>query len=199
MAEPPVSGLTVVKASYGVSPNFIDVTDNVILMIQDGDLTFTVSPQSLGILDPAPGVQKEFQAQVVINGGIPSNLSKVDGEVFAISAPPLKGKKKDVNHAFNIFTALWYCFVFGLAGYLGYSGYRLGAESVGSPMLGYFFLFVVGGGFFALGTAEAGTGILGLIAASPGLLAIIPIVIFWGTLWTPDFIDYEQLKKPLGP
>ena len=83
-------GLKILQASYGVSGNFTDVTTEVTAMVTDGTLNFTVSAQSLGVLDPAPGVVKTFQVNLTINGGDSTLLTKNDGEQFTISAPTQK-------------------------------------------------------------------------------------------------------------
>ncbi len=88
-----VDGLKILKASYGIQGNFTDVTKEAQAMVDDGSINFVVSPQNLGILDPAPGVKKTFQAQVVINKGTPTVMSKDDGEVFVINATPDPSKK----------------------------------------------------------------------------------------------------------
>ncbi len=53
-------GLTIVKATYGVETQFVDVTTEVQGLVQNGEIDFVVSPQSLGIPDPNPGSDKQI-------------------------------------------------------------------------------------------------------------------------------------------
>ena len=80
-SEPPAPGLKILKASYGTGTTNTDVTDEVSKMVtSDGSLSFTVGAQSLGILDPAPGVKKTLQISFSINGGKPTLLQHDDGD-----------------------------------------------------------------------------------------------------------------------
>ena len=56
MSTGPVNedGLTIVHATYGVDSQFVDVTTEVKGLVQNGELDFIVSAQSLGIPDPNP-------------------------------------------------------------------------------------------------------------------------------------------------
>ena len=169
----PNTGLQVVQASYGVAPNFQDVTAETAALVQNGSLNFTVSPQSLGILDPAPGVTKTFQLKTVINGGLPNILSKNDGEVFNISAPGVASDKKSPSHVFNIFTAFWYFLCALFIAYFSVSAYQLGAYGFKSPIVGYLF------------------GAITLITFGMFELVWVPIIIFVYSLTWPDGITFD--------
>jgi hypothetical protein len=81
------SGLQIVKAEYGYSGNWTDVTNAVQdLMKSDGSIDIKVGFKELGLPDPNPNKQKQLQVEYTINGG-PSTQSLVDGERFKLSAP----------------------------------------------------------------------------------------------------------------
>lgn len=172
----PNTGLEVIKASYGAQNNFQDVTTEVDSLVQDGELNFTVSPQALGILDPAPGVQKTFQANIKINGGDPTLLTKNDGEVFMISAPGVEEKKSGPSHVFNIMSAFWYFLVILFTVYFSMSAYRMGALGFASPIIGYI--------FFALSIVTF--GMFGLVG--------VPVFMFFYSLIWPNGINMDVLN-----
>ena len=81
------SGLQIVKAEYGYSGNFTDVTDALQnLMKSDGSIDVKVGFKQLGLPDPNPNKQKELQVEYTINGA-PSINTLVDGQQFKLSAP----------------------------------------------------------------------------------------------------------------
>jgi hypothetical protein len=174
------AGLKITKASYGVQGNFTDVTKEVQAMIVDGELSFTVSAQSLGILDPAPGVKKTFQASVIINGGTPSILSKEDGEQFSISAPaPKKGPTGPLAGSLSIF---------------GYIFYGIGIFLT----IAYIF-FTVGSGY-QTGLAM-GSQILGVIFAVGAPIYYIPlqIIVFFYSLIFGGTLTFKSIELPPLP
>lgn len=82
------SGLQIVKAEYGYTGNFTDVTDAVQnLMKPDGSIDIKVGFKELGLPDPNPNKQKQLDVEYTINGGSSINTFK-DGERFKLSAPP---------------------------------------------------------------------------------------------------------------
>jgi hypothetical protein len=82
------TGIKIVKALYGVSPNNVDVTASVVSHVKDGSINLVVTPDSLGVTDPNPGKQKTLDVTYTINNG-PSNTQSVkDNEVFMVNAPP---------------------------------------------------------------------------------------------------------------
>lgn len=173
--DAPPTGLYIAKASYGVQGNFTDVTEEAQALVQDGNINFTVSAQSLGILDPAPGVTKTFQAQVVINSGTPSTISKEDGEVFAVSAPPVKSDDKP-SHFGNIYSAFWYGFMAVLTSYVAFSSYKFGAKGLGVSIVG---IILAGLTFISFGWA--------------GLL-ILPGFVFLYSLYDPNGLDFSYAR-----
>jgi hypothetical protein len=116
-------GLSIIKASYGIQGNFVDVTKEVQGLIKDGELDFVVSAQSLGILDPAPGVQKDLQVQYTINGGN-KNLDTIsDTKQLKLSVPSVK---HNVNHTFSFMKYLWTSIVIFFVGVLAIDSYKAG-------------------------------------------------------------------------
>lgn len=82
------TGIKIVKALYGVSPNNVDVTASVVSHVKDGSINLVVTPDSLGVTDPNPGKEKTLDVTYTINNG-PSNTQSVrDNEVFMVNAPP---------------------------------------------------------------------------------------------------------------
>ena len=173
------TGLKITKASYGVQGNFIDVTKEVQAMIVDGGLSFTVSAQSLGILDPAPGVKKSFQAQTIINGGTPSILSKEDGEQFAISAPAAKkGSSGPVTGSLSIFGYIFY----GIAIFLGIA----------------YVLFTIGSGY-QTGLAMGGQIVAVIFAIlAPAFYIPMQIGIFIYSLVFGGTLIFKSIELPMS-
>ncbi len=83
-----MSGIKILKASYGVGSTTVDVTKAVSSNIKDGLLNLAVSPDSLNVTDPAPGQLKSLDVTYTINNG--STMSEIikDNEMLMISAPP---------------------------------------------------------------------------------------------------------------
>lgn len=81
------TGIKIIKALYGVSPNNVDVTASVVSHVKDGSINLVVTPDSLGVTDPNPGKEKTLDVTYTINNG-PSNTQSVrDNEVFMVNAP----------------------------------------------------------------------------------------------------------------
>lgn len=99
-------------------------------MVDDGALNFQVSAQSLGILDPAPGVKKTLQIQASINKGTPTLFTKEDGDQVVINAPTSKKSSGPVGASMSFVGYLMYAimlfvfFVYTL--FTMYSGYHIG-------------------------------------------------------------------------
>lgn len=170
------TGLEIVQASYGTQGNFQDVTKEIQAMVKDGNVSFTVSAQSIGILDPAPGIKKTFQAKTITNGGLPVIVSKDDGEVFSVSAPTVKDKPKS-KHFTNVYSSVWYALIGLFTMYFAMSAYRLGTDGMHSKMIGWMLLLL----------AIVSFGYL-------GVFAIFSIVFFYALFW-PDSIDFSYAKN----
>lgn len=157
-------GLTIIKASYGIQGNFTDVTQEVQGLVQDGELNFTVSAQQLGILDPAPGVQKELQIQHTINKGKKNLLTVQDNQQVLLSAPSIPTDKKSESLTFGLWKALLFALSIFVIGVLALDSQFVGKEIFGSPILGYLFLAITLGTFGSF---------------YPGMLLLIVIVAAW--------------------
>lgn len=83
-----MSGIKILKATYGIGSTTVDVTKGVASHVKDGVLNLTVTPDSLNVTDPAPGQLKSLDVSYTINNG--SSMSQLikDNEVLMISAPP---------------------------------------------------------------------------------------------------------------
>ena len=189
------SGIEIIKASYGVTPNFTDVTDETKGLLKDGELNFTVSAQELGILDPAPGVTKTYQVQFKTNGGRPQTLVFDDGKVVLLSAPPVDEPPAPFNASYELYGMMWF---FGLSvctSFFGYSAFQLGKYGFGNEIVGYLLAILAGGSFVSFGASEVGTGILTFIFTSPLLLSIIPLTVFAYSLYDPAGINFTYPIK----
>lgn len=83
-----MSGIKILKASYGTGTNNTDVTASVASHVRDGTLNLTVTPDSLNITDPAPGQQKTLDVSYTINNGSTNTQSLKDNEILMLNAPP---------------------------------------------------------------------------------------------------------------
>jgi hypothetical protein len=91
---PPVttaSGLQIVKAEYGYTGNYTDVTDSLQSQVNNGSININVGFKTVGIPDPNPNKQKELKVEYTINGKKSSETIK-DGKPFKLSAPPAEAK-----------------------------------------------------------------------------------------------------------
>jgi hypothetical protein len=131
------TGLTILQAVYGTEQTFTDVTKEVQAMVQDGSISFQVSAQSLGILDPAPGVKKTFQVKYTINGGKPTTLAVQDGDPFALDAPAVKqGASGPAGATTSFMGYVWYAMMvfFGVIYFFFMAG---SAFSAGDALQGW--------------------------------------------------------------
>lgn len=129
-------GLSILKASYGTAGNFTDVTKEVQGLVNNGELDFVVSAQSLGILDPAPGVKKTLQVQHTINGGRKNLDSVDDGNQLKLSVPNVKTQ---ANQKYNIISYLFQSLLFFLIGFLAIESMHAGKLIFGSTIGWLFF------------------------------------------------------------
>ena len=157
-------GLTIIKSSYGIQGNFTDVTQEVQGLVQNGELNFLVSSQQLGILDPAPGVQKELQIQYMINKGKKNLLTVQDNEQVLLSAPNVPTDKKPESLTYGIWKALTFALSVFIIGVLAIDSKFVGDKLFDSTILGYLFLALTLGTF----------GVF-----YPGILLLLVIIAAW--------------------
>jgi hypothetical protein len=84
------TGIKITKATYGVGSTTVDVKAAVSSNIKEGELNLVVSPDSLGVEDPAPGQTKQVTVSYTINGGDTNTKTAYDNEAIIISAPPAR-------------------------------------------------------------------------------------------------------------
>lgn len=83
-----MSGIKILKASYGVGSKNVDVTSAVSSHIKDGELNLTVSPDSLNVTDPAPNQTKQLNVTYTVNNGSKNSTTINDNGILLLSAPP---------------------------------------------------------------------------------------------------------------
>ena len=82
-----MSGIKILKASYGNGTTNVDVAKAVTSHIKDGYINLVVSPDSLNVTDPAPGQLKTLDVSFTINNGRTMGQMVKDNEVLTIGAP----------------------------------------------------------------------------------------------------------------
>jgi hypothetical protein len=159
--------MEIIKAMYGHEGNWIDVTKEIKAMDNEGEISFTVSPQNIGVLDPAPGVTKSLQAQVVINKGSPTTIIAEDFNTFKISAPADKTKRSALKDQ----------------AYVGFSVFKYIATAIYMAVVGY----GAGSGYMMFGnvfmTDSWLTKGIGAMLGSAGEYSYFPIVVFFMRLF----------------
>lgn len=83
-----MSGIKILKASYGVGSKNIDVTSAVSSHIKDGELNLVVTPDALNVTDPAPNQTKQLNVTYTINNGSKNSTTINDNGILLLSAPP---------------------------------------------------------------------------------------------------------------
>jgi len=198
MPEPP-KGLEILQASYGAQGATQDVTKETQKLIKDGSLSFTVGAQSFGILDPAPGVKKTFQANVSINGAPATLFTKDDGEQMVINAPtvnPADAPKSAGNQVLSVF---WYFLVSLIGSFFVFCSYYFGAYGLKSSGLGWIFAIIVTVVTISFGVTESQAGPFGLFAFILAVAFFQASTVFIICLFNPDWIDFSWSKKVIEP
>lgn len=144
------SGLQIVKAEYGYSGNFTDVTSALQnLMKSDGSIDVKVGFKELGLPDPNPNKQKQLAVEYTINGG-PSTQTLNDGERFKLSAPPREddSKYKVGNPVMSIVWLVFSGALHFISTFIWVLGivisYKVGSEYLGGGTIGGILLSVPG-------------------------------------------------------
>lgn len=194
MAEPP-KGLEILQASYGAQGATQDVTKEVQKLINNGSLSFTVGAQSFGILDPAPGVKKTFQANISLNGAPATLFTKDDGEQMVVNAPtinPSDAPKSPGNQVLGVF---WYFLVSLIGSFFVFCAYYFGTYGLKSSTVGLVFAGIVTVATIAFGVAESAAGPIGLFVFVLGVGLFQATAVFLVCLFNPDWIDFSYAKK----
>lgn len=196
-----VPGIRIITASYGTGTSTVDVTEKLTKMLTpDGKLNVTVSAQNLGILDPAPGVQKTLQASVSINGAPPTLLKSDDNETMSIIAPTANADPPE-NIGFTILSMLFYFLIAIFAGYFSYSSYLLGSQGFkvpgGNPntLIGVVLAVLVFGLFVMFSAFDVGSGIVGLLVVTPMSVLGLLLLIFLILCYDLNYIDFTYLRE----
>lgn len=101
------SGLQIVKAEYGYSGNWTDVTNAVQdLMKSDGSIDIKVGFKELGLPDPNPNKQKQLSVEYTINGAQTSE-TYIDGQRFKVSAPAKEDLSNTPSIRDHVNNAMW--------------------------------------------------------------------------------------------
>jgi hypothetical protein len=198
MAEPP-KGLEILQASYGTQGATQDVTKETQKLIKDGSLSFTVGAQSFGILDPAPGVKKTFQANVSLNGAPATLFTKDDGEQMVINAPTVKSEDAPKSPGSQVLGVFWYFLVALIGTFFVFCSYYFGAYGLKSSILGWIFAGVVAIVTITFGVSESTAGPLGLFVFILGVASFQASLVFIICLFNPDWIDFSWSKKVIEP
>lgn len=201
MTDTSEKGMKVLKASYGTGTTWTDVTKETQSLIKDDNLNFTTDAQTFGILDPAPGVKKTFQAQISINGGKPTLITKDDGEVLDLTVPKTTEKKRD--HV-DIFSSSFGYFILALLGvYFSYSAYKFGTFGLDYVILGYFVGGIILVLFLSAASSQSNLGFFGLLFSMPFLTGLIPLIVFSLTFIgyhffnNPNWIQFDKIPKEI--
>jgi hypothetical protein len=188
-------GLEVLQASYGAQGATQDVTKETKKLIRDGSLSFTVGAQSFGILDPAPGVKKTFQANVSINGAPPTLFTKDDGEQMVVNAPTVKTDDAPKSFGDQLLAVSWYFAVALIGSFFVGCSYSFGTRGLKSSILGWIFAIIVTILTIGLGISNAKSGIFGLIGFVIGISMFQAGVVYFISTYDPNLIDYSYAKK----
>lgn len=98
------SGLQIIKAEYGYTGNYTDVTYAVQNLVSNGSIKLKVGFKEVGIPDPNPNKQKELKVNYSLNGAENTEVLK-DGETFSINAPA--GEATSNNTPSSDASAIW--------------------------------------------------------------------------------------------
>lgn len=187
--------LKIIKATYGTPEHLEDVTKVVDKLVSaKGELSFNVGPNAFGILDPAPGIKKTFQANISINGGNPTLMTKDDGEQFVVNAPDPSPPKPDNTAGGAINQILWYSLVSLIGTYFAVSYYIVGANLIGSSIVGVILALLMASSTITFALTSSSLGVAGLIPFFLGSFIIQVLVVFAVSLYDPNWLNFDVLK-----
>ena len=188
-------GLKIIKATYGTPEHLEDVTKVVEKLVSDkGELSFNINPNAFGILDPAPGIKKTFQANISINDGNPTLMTKDDGEQFTVNVPNPSAPKPDDSAGGAISQILWYSLVSLIGTYFAVSYYIVGANLIGSSIIGVILALLMASSTITFALTSSSIGVAGLIPFFLGSFIIQVILVFTVSLYDPNWLNFDVLK-----
>jgi hypothetical protein len=199
MSDKPPKGLEILQASYGAQGATEDVTKQTQKLVQNGELHFTVGAQAFGILDPAPGVKKTFQANVSINGGSPTLFIKDDGEQIVINAPTVKSPEPIKSPGGQVLSVIWYILVALVGTFFICCSYYFGTYGMGSPIVGIIIAMFVTVTTVAFGVGNSAAGPFGLLFFILAVASIQLTTVFIVSVISPNYIDFSWAKKVAEP
>jgi len=199
MTAKPPKGLEILEASYGAQGATEDVTKQTQKLVKNGELHFTVGAQSFGILDPAPGVKKTFQANVSINGGSPTLFIKDDGEQVVVNAPTVQPEEPRKSPGGQTLSVFWYILVSLIGTFFICCSYYFGTYGLGSPILGAMLAMFVTVTTLAFGVGSSSAGPAGLLFFVLAVASIQVSAVFIISVIAPDYIDFTWAKKVAEP
>ena len=198
MADPP--GLEILEASYGNDQHREDVTASVKKLVKDGSLSFTVSAQAFGILDPAPGMSdKVAQVNASINGGAPTLFTAEDNKQLVINAPTIKKDDGPKSAGAQFTGVVWYVLVAFIGTFFVACSYSFGAYGLGSSFLGILFALVVAAITITLGVTQSNAGPFGLLTLVLGAGGLPLSIAFMICVVDPNYINFDWAKKAVEP
>jgi|UniRef100_A0A6C0CSV0 hypothetical protein len=188
-------GLKVIKATYGTAEHLEDVTKVVEKLVSDkGALSFNVNPNAFGILDPAPGIKKTFQANISINGGNPTLMTKEDGEQFVVNVPNPNPPKPDNTAGGAIQQILWYSLVSLIGTYFAVSYYIVGASLIGSSIVGIILALLMASSTITFALTSSSLGVAALLPFFLGSFIVQLFLVFAVSLYDPNWLNFDLLK-----
>jgi hypothetical protein len=199
MADKPPKGLEILQASYGVQGSTEDVTKQTQKLVKNGEVNFTVGAQAFGILDPAPGVKKTFQANVSINGGSPTLFIKDDGQQLVINAPTVQPTEPIKSPGGQALAVVWYVLVSLIGTFFICCSYYFGTYGLGSPILGSVLAMFVTLTTLAFGIGNSAAGPFGLLIFVLAVASIQIGAVFIISLFAPNYIDFTWAQKVAEP
>lgn len=190
-----MSALKVIKATYGTSEHLEDVTKVVEKLVSaKGELSFNVNPNTFGILDPAPGIKKTFQANISINDGSPTLLTKDDGEQFVVNAPDPNPTTSDNSVGGAVNQILWYTLVSLIGTYFTVSYYIFGTYMIGSSIIGSILALLMASTTVTFAFTSSSLGVAGLIPFFFGSFIVQLLLVFTVSLYDPHWLNFDSLK-----
>jgi hypothetical protein len=188
-------GLKIIKATYGTPEHLEDVTKVVEKLVSDkGELSFNVGPNAFGILDPAPGIKKTFQANISINDGNPTLMTKDDGEQFTVNVPNPSAPKPDDSAGGAVNQILWYTLVSLIGTYFAVSYYIVGANLIGSSIIGVILALLMASSTVTFALTSSSLGVAALIPFFLGSFIIQVMLVFAVSLYDPNWLNFDSLK-----
>jgi hypothetical protein len=193
-------GLEIVQAFYGTygTGNVADVTKETQKLVKkDRKIDIIINAQTFGIMDPAPGVKKTFQAQYKLNGGQVTITPVIkEGEVFFIDSPKNSEVEDNSGQLGNQFmTTIFYIMAAYIGAYLIFSSYKFGSKGLDNNVAGIIFALMTFSSTIAIAIADSKAGAAGLFAFAIAIASTQLWFAYLLSLYDPNFINFEAMKE----